>query len=485
MVAVGKRGFGVLLGVAFALASSAVHADEESASDKPASAPSSKADEKPSASPPKADDKPVGPPPKADEKRKEQDYGGPPQETTAGDVAAWPLRVVLFPLFLVNEFLLRRPIGALVKAAESGEWVDELTEFFTFGDRKQVTIFPSALFDFGLKPSVGFNASWKYLGHDANTAKLHFGTWGPDWIALKGSDTFELSKTERVFFEGTLVRRRDNPYFGIGPRSSQDDKARYASTVSELAIGYAADFWRSSSIRSRAGSRTLLFQEGTCCGDDSVYDAFTAGRFTAPGYGQGYAGAFQRVELVIDSRKPRPAPGGGFRVEGHEESVFPLDAASDAERRSWVKYGGSVGAAVDVTGTQRVVSLEVAAELADPLSGSIPFPDQVVLGGDSRMSGYLRGRLVDRSAAVATLQYRWPIWVFLDGTINATLGNVWGVGFESFDVKASRLSSAIGVRSNADRDSGFELLFGVGSDPLDEGFSISSFRLLVGSHHGF
>jgi hypothetical protein len=435
--------------------------------------------------PARADEAKGEQPPKEDAKREPQDYGGPPAETDAGDVVAWPVRVVFFPLFLLNDLFLRFPIGALVRAAESGQWVSEITEVFTFGDRKQFAIFPSALFDFGLKPSVGFNASWKYLGSDANTARLHFGTWGPNWIAVKGSDTYDLSKDEQLFFEGSVVRRSDNPFSGIGPRSRQQDRARYAATVSELAVGHSWTFWRESSIRTRAGSRTLLFHEDGCCGDDSVFVGLAENRFTAPGYGQGYAAAFQRLELTLDTRKPRPAPGGGLRAELHEETVFPLDASARAERRSWAKYGGSIGAAVDLTGTSRVVSLSVAAELADPLVGSIPFTDQVQLGGDALMPGYLRGRLVDRSAVVGTLQYRWPVWVYLDGVLHASAGNVYGERFDGFDIKSSRLSTGLGIRSNGERDSGFEVLFAVGTDPLDEGFAISSFRLVFGSHHGF
>ena len=47
------------------------------------------------------------------------------------------------------------------------------------------------------------------------------------------------------------------------------------------------------------------------------------------------------------------------------------------------------------------------------------------------------------------------------------------------------LLGAIGVRSNGARDSGFELLVAAGTDPLEDGFHVSSFRLVIGSHHGF
>jgi hypothetical protein len=424
--------------------------------------------------------------PAEDPKRAPPDYGGPPSETTAGDVAAWPARVVLFPIYLVNDFLLRRPLGALITAAERGKWVANVVGFFTFGDRQQITIFPSALFDFGLKPSVGFNAAWKYLGTDANTARLHFGTWGPNWISVKGSDTYDLSKREHLFVEGSVVRRADNPFFGIGPHSSEDNRTRYASTVTDVAAGHKWTFWRSSSIESRVGLRTLLFHQGGCCGDPTLADAVAAGQLPAPpGLGRGYAGPFQRLALAVDSRRPRPEPGGGVRLEAHEESVFPLDAPAGEQRRSWIKYGGAIGAAVDLTGTQRVLGLQVDAELVDPLSGVIPFPDQVTLGGDSLMPGYLIGRLVDRTSLVATLQYRWPVWIYLDGVMHASVGNVWGDRFKGYDVKSNRLSTGLGVRSNGERDSGFELLVAVGTDPFDEGFSVSSFRLVFGSHHGF
>ena len=41
-----------------------------------------------------------------------------------------------------------------------------------------------------------------------------------------------------------------------------------------------------------------------------------------------------------------------------------------------------------------------------------------------------------RSAAVATLQYSWPVWGFLDGIIQADVGNVFGPHLEGFAADA-------------------------------------------------
>jgi len=101
------------------------------------------------------------------------------------------------------------------------------------------------------------------------------------------------------------------------------------------------------------------------------------------------------------------------------------------------------------------------------------------------MRGYLRDRLIDRSSLVASLQYSWPVWAFLNGAVHAELGNVFGAHFQDFDARLARLSGSIGVESNADPDSRFELLVAAATDPLEHGFNVSSFRLVIGSHHGF
>lgn len=90
----------------------------------------------------------------ADDKRAPQDYGAPDEPTTAGDVLVWPPRVVLFPLWLLTEFVFRRPIGWVVQSAEKGRWIQNAQDLLTFGSKDaplgEFAIFPSALLDFGL-----------------------------------------------------------------------------------------------------------------------------------------------------------------------------------------------------------------------------------------------------------------------------------------------------------------------------------------------
>ncbi len=416
------------------------------------------------------------------EKRELQDYGGPKQDQTE-PALLWAPRVVLFAPWLVSEYVLRQPTGLLVRSAEKYQWPSAIVHFFTFGERQQLTVFPSALFDFGLKPSVGFNLKWKYFLTDPNTLSVHAGTWGPDWIAVRLRDQYDLTSTQALSLDAALVNRKDLPFYGIGPNSPQTPRYRYQALTTELALGYAANLWRSSAIAARAGMRSRTFGDGTCCGSRSVQDAVNAGQIPLPpGLGDGYIAEFQGLSAALDTRQPTPQNGTGFRIEGHGETVLAPSRAA-APRRAWVSYGGTAGVAID-TWNNRVVGASVSADFADPLLGTVPFTDQVSLGGNRPMRGYLQGRLIDRSSVVATVQYSWPVWVYLNGVIQTDVGNVFDAHLSDFDFNLLRLSSGIGVRSNGDPNAGLEVLVAAATDPFNEGFHVSSFRLVFGSHHG-
>jgi hypothetical protein len=133
------------------------------------------------------------------------------------------------------------------------------------------------------------------------------------------------------------------------------------------------------------------------------------------------------------------------------------------------------------------VSLSVALSFVDPLTpgAPVPFTELAAIGGGELMRGFTPGRLLGRSAAVATLRYRWPIWVWLDGSIQIATGNVFDAHLSNFDLALLRLSGAIGIESVGSPDSSLELLIGAGTETFRHGTQVTSLRVILGSNHGF
>ena len=101
------------------------------------------------------------------------------------------------------------------------------------------------------------------------------------------------------------------------------------------------------------------------------------------------------------------------------------------------------------------------------------------------MPGFLPGRLFGRSAAVATLSYHWPIWVWLNGTIEASLGNVYGAHLDDFRLPLLRLSSAIGIETAGVSDNPVQILFGLGTETFESGAQLNAFRFVIGTSHEY
>jgi hypothetical protein len=145
-----------------------------------------------------------------------------------------------------------------------------------------------------------------------------------------------------------------------------------------------------------------------------------------------------------------------------------------------------LGGFLDLGDRGRVVSLSLAAEFADALaSRPIPFTELVTVGGNDKMPGFRPGRLRGRSSGVATLRYSWPIWIWLDGSLQAAVGNVFDEHLSGASLGESRFSGAIGIESRGSRDSVFQLLVGFGTETFNSGADLNSIRVVAGARSGF
>jgi hypothetical protein len=421
----------------------------------------------------------------ATEKRKLPDYDNrEPPKTTFGDVAIWVPRVLLSPVYLVTEYGIRWPLGHLISAAERADLPDILYNFFFFGPDHRAGFAPVAFVDFGFRPSIGFYAFWDDAFADGNDLRFHGSTGGSNWFAGVLTDRIHLSREDSLTLSFTGIRRPDQAFFGVGPDTLQGNISRYREGLLEASA--LADFrlWRASRVEASLGVRSMDFQRGYFGHDLSIVAEAARGIYALPdGFAQGYTAQISTLHLAFDNRRPSPADGSGVRLELEAEQGTDIRQSPGA---SWLKYGATVGGFLDLNGRNRVISLSLATLFADPLNHRpIPFTELVTLGGPGPMRGFYPGRLRDRSAAVLTAKYRWPIWVWLDGSLQAAVGNVFGEHLEQLDTSRFRFSGAVGLESVGSRDGSFELLVGMGTETFDHGAQVDSARVLVGTNRGF
>ena len=237
------------------------------------------------------------------------------------------------------------------------------------------------------------------------------------------------------------------------------------------------------------GVRSSTFRDGHYGGDPGILENVAAGVFPLPdGFARGYTAEYNDVLVALDSRRPYPAEGSGMRLEAQAEQGSDVRQSPGS---GWMHYGAGAGGFWDVTGNRRVLSLSVLAMFSDPLGPRpVPFTELVTLGGDvaapgsfpAPMLGFYPGRLVDRSAAVATLRYKWPIGPWIAGSLQGAVGNVFGEHLQGSDTRLLRASGAVGIESDSSPDSSFELIVGFhpGTETFEHGGQIDSFRLAVG-----
>ncbi len=407
----------------------------------------------------------------ADPKKPAVDYDARPAPAPdAADVALWVPRVVLFPVWLVHEYGLRKPIGAVIKAKPEGVEGEPDT---------LPSVAPSFLFDLGFRPWVGLYLKWT-----PNWAKNH-SLLG--YIAFGGLGAMSETVADRITTSyGTLglheewTRRDDGLFHGLGPTTTQADGRRYGFDRVDVGPSFDMPIGKAGShVGVEGGVRAVRFRDAGCCeGQPSLPPA------------DAYTTIYERAVLGIDTRPGVPGRSFGEppRQSGIRAAVEgEIDVDTAHERRSWTRYGAVVSGYWDVH-YQRVISLTLNAHFADPLSGiaeSLPFTEQATLGGDAPLQGFRAGRLTGRSAAAATLAYEWPIWLWLAGVIDMSVGNTFSEHLRDFDPELLRFSTTIGVHVLASNDHYFQLLTGFGTQPLANGFKAESFRLTFGMTRRF
>ena len=407
------------------------------------------------------------------------DYRGQePPPPTVGEVLIWVPRVVLLPVYLATEYVIRAPVGAVATAAEKGDWGAAAFGFFAFGPDHKGGIFPTFFLNFGFRPSIGLHFFWGDTFVADNKVTVDAAWGGSNWITLAVGNRYSFTKNSSLALEARWNRRPDNLYFGIGPETTTDFKSRYGTDVVGGALSYRQVAGRA---RFEAGAHLTrtVFREYSCCSDPTLTQRVERGELPPPpGYQENTTAAGLTFRGSLDTRAA-DIKRSGIRVG---VAVAPSVDVTRGFDRSWIQYGAGVEGSWDITGKGRILSLGVLAQFADPLgSEPVPFTDLVTVGGTEPFVGFLHGRLRDRSAIGAQLSWRWPVFAYLDGVAGVGFGNVFDAHLSNFRWDLLRLSAELGVRTAAAFGaSNFQFVIGIGTEPFSQGLRLTSFSLAFG-----
>ncbi|MFT7581724.1 MAG: hypothetical protein ACI9MR_003402 [Myxococcota bacterium] len=423
-------------------------------------------------------------------KRALPDYDGRGEEpTTAGDVLLWVPRIAFSPLYFTSEFILRRPLGALITEAERTDAVGAIVSVMTWDDG-DAGMFPTFVFDFGLDagalPSFGLYHFWNHLIVDAHDLRLRGAYGGEDWavVAYKSRFYADRETTTRVEIGVNWSHRKDHVFAGIGQgRGDERFISRYGEDRLEFGLGFHRDLGRRGGLDLGAYWSDVTFFEGDCCEDPSIErTAVREGLEIPQALGGAHHFASLRASVAADTRAVRPGDESGLRAEFFGELSYRTDGGKG---EGWLQAGGRIGAFWDVY-NNRVLGLSLYTALAESFDDTpVPFFDLPQLGGIKPLQAFVAGQIRGESAFAVTLDYHYPIWVWLDGRAFITMGNVFGSELDGLERENFRLSFGMGMTPALRDDIDFELLFALGTDTLGNGADIQTLRIVVGTNSGF
>ena len=436
----------------------------------------------------------------ADQRREVPDYDGRGDApTSAREILLWIPRILLSPLYVLTEYGMRRPIAWLASRNATDGQPERLGSLFRFGDRDQLMLIPTAAVDLGFRAHGGLYFRWDQAGSRRNKLRYYFATSGPRWFTTTIADRYE---GDEFLFEARLgfIRRADGAFWEIGGQGSDAIRSHYSWDEVDGRVQFTADLWRRTFASITTGVRWLRLENRPFRGP-SVFDRVDEGVLPALPTGfrcnrngedcEGYVLHRTRVEFRLDTRRERSTASSeghldhdsGIAVEGY--GAVSYDIHGGPQSLTFVNYGGSLSGHLDVTGSGHVASLGLAMNFAEALRGEIPFTELPRLSGDGVMRGFIGNFLVGQSDIAATLSYRWPLWVLLDGTMHFSVGNSFGPRLAGFDWDRMRMSFDVGIEALDQTDHFLEVRVGFGTSTFDQGAAIDSFRLFVGGKHAF
>lgn len=130
-----------------------------------------------------------------------------------------------------------------------------------------------------------------------------------------------------------------------------------------------------------------------------------------PGFDHGTRTLELNGNVVVDTRDNQGATSSGVYLEAFGGGLVPQ------HQFGFAHYGAEVTGYINLYRHTRVLVLRMVHEGVVGDDDEIPFADLPRLGGPSRLRGFTLDRFRDKTTAVATVEYHYPIHEFIAGSL--------------------------------------------------------------------
>jgi outer membrane protein assembly factor BamA len=264
-----------------------------------------------------------------------------------------------------------------------------------------------------------------------------------------------LEATVRVAYN----RRNDQVFTGIGyatETNALNQPSRYAIDAVDGGgrLTWQAARGVTANLDTMVGVRR--FGNGTIVGGEqpiaSVYCIRslsglcvpgTVDPLRVPGFNQGTQFFRAAAHFLFDSRDNMYRPSSGALVELGADWSHGLGW----DESDYVRLHAGVSAVLDLWRRSRTLVVRIEANDLQQIGfAPVPFSELIVLGGPDTFRGFRPGRFRNFSSLFFGVEYRWPVWMWMDATLFTEYGGVFGPAFEGFDIERMRPDVGAGVR---------------------------------------
>jgi hypothetical protein len=159
-----------------------------------------------------------------------------------------------------------------------------------------------------------------------------------------------------------------------------------------------------------------------------------------PGFSTGTRFVRESVALHIDNRREETSSGLMADLAVSYTHGFAGDDSS------YLGVRGHVGAQFNVWRHRALYFGISAQDLVAFGSTRIPFTELAQLGGVDDLRGFATGRFRGASTVLAQLEWRWPVWMWMDGVLFVDYGGAFGPQFRGFAFSDLRPDIGLGLR---------------------------------------